>query len=187
MTLARGFLAIPVPQDVRPAIVALQSELAARGGNLRWAHPEMIHLTLHFFGRVTEENLEKIRASMLSVGLQKQPFQVAIQGLGVFPNRHRPRVLWLGLVPEEPLRALYTAWQEALRRNDMQPEAKPFTPHLTIGRFRQRSTELEKILADPAGTSFHAVLPVERLVLYESRLTPGRAEHIPVHSVFLGK
>lgn len=184
MTLERAFLAIPLAQPARQQIAEIQSELAPDLNKLRWTSPETVHLTLHFFGRLTEENLEKITASMLSVGAVTKPFQVGIQGLGVFPTLRRPRVLWLGLVPAVPLQSLHRSWHEALGRAGMPLAVKPFTPHLTIGRFRHRPEGLDRLLEKHADRCF-GHLPVDRLTLYESRLTPQRAEHIPVHSVFL--
>jgi len=186
MNLDRAFLAVPVPEQVCQAVAELQSQLASRTTNLRWVRPDSLHLTLHFFGRVAEENLEKIKASMLSVGLRTEPFQVDIRGLGVFPNSRRPRVLWLGLEPEEPLMALSAAWQEALSPTGLPPGDRPFSPHLTIGRFRQRGNRPDTLLSGQGDHPLIGTLPVDRLVLYESRLTPRRAEHRPVHSVSLG-
>lgn len=187
MNLGRGFLAVPVPSQIQRAVAELQVQLSSRLENLRWVHPDSVHLTLHFFGVIREENLEKIKVSMLSVAIGTEPFQVDIQKLGVFPNVHRPRVLWLGVNPQEPLLALHGAWRTALEQAGLHPEGGVFSPHLTIGRFRRRGNSLETLLADQAGISRLGLLPIDRLVLYESHLTPRRAKHVPVHSVRLGR
>ena len=184
MTLDRAFLAVPLSQSTCERIAEIQSELAQDIRPLRWAHPETLHLTLHFFGKLSEENLEKVRVSMLSVGFEKKPFQVEIQGLGVFPSRRSPRVLWLGLTPAEHLQSLHRIWYEALFQTGLRLANKTFAPHLTIGRFHRKAHGLETQLDLQADRKFGS-LPVDRLVLYESRLTPQRAEHITLETVAL--
>ncbi len=184
MTLDRAFLAVPLSAASRDLMTEIQARLAAGSKALRPVHPATLHLTLHFFGRLTEENLEKLKVSMLSVSVQAKPFEVDIQGLGVFPDLRRPRVLWLGLTPVEPLRSLHQCWRDALGRAGLPLAGKPYTPHLTIGRFRQRPEGLEVLLEAYAKRRFGR-LTVDRLVLYESRLSPQGAEHMPVHDVHL--
>lgn len=185
-SLDRVFLAIPIEASAQPVIAAFQSRLAESLGKLRWVRPDTLHLTLQFFGRTTEENLEKIKASMLSVGLRSKPFNVTISGLGVFPNLRRPRVLWMGFQPEEPLKELHALWTQALLQAGLAIENKSFSPHLTIGRFRQGESGSERRLTELAKSVPVVALTVNKLVLYESHLKAQGAEHIPIHQVKLG-
>lgn len=182
----RTFLAIPLPPSLQRRIAALQGELSASVRGIRWTRPETIHLTLRFFGATDRNDLEKIRACMLSNRLRMPPFQVDLAGLGAFPDQRRPRVLWLGLAPEEPLRTLFEACEAELRRAGLPAEPRGFTPHLTIGRFRERGPDLEQTLAAASGQPL-GHLPVDRLVLYESRLRPEGASHIPLFTVPLAQ
>jgi len=178
----RAFLAVPLPAALQQAILRLQRELAPRVGDLRWARPETLHLTLRFFGRITEEQLEKIAPSVLSVGVRQAPFEVRVRGLGAFPDPRRPRVLWLGLDPARPLHALYAECQAQLAAAGIAAEPRQFSPHLTLGRYRQRAAGLADLVAAYADRDL-GPLPVEQLVLYESRLLPSGARHIPLHSI----
>jgi 2'-5' RNA ligase len=182
MPSVRAFLAIPLPEPLQRRIATLQSELASTLPGIRWVRPATIHLTLRFFGETGADDLEKIRASMLSVKLGINPCQIDLQGLGAFPDRRRPRVVWIGLAPPEPLLSLQQRCEEALGRAGISREPRPFAPHLTIGRFRVRGPDLTALLAGQDGRRF-GTMPLAQLVLYESRLRPDGARHIPLFTV----
>ena len=182
MTTVRAFLAVPLPPSVQQAVQAVQNSLSAEIPGIRWTRPETLHLTLHFFGDIGTDALEKVRASMLSVKLREKAFQVDVQGLGAFPDQRRPRVVWLGLTPPEPLRTLQRTCMEELGRRGFAAEPRPFAPHLTIGRFRERGPDLAALLGRDADRPCGR-LPVDRLVLFESRLLPGGARHTPLFTV----
>lgn len=182
MATLRAFLAVPLPPLLQRQIAALQKDLTRAMPGIRWTRPETVHLTLHFFGETPTDALEKIRASMLSVKLLEKAFQVDVLGLGAFPDRHRPRVVWLGLTPAEPLRALHQTCQTELAQAGFLTESRAFAPHLTIGRFRDRAPDLGDLLASQSECRLGA-LPIGELVLFESRLLPGGARHTPIFTV----
>lgn len=184
MCSVRAFLAVPLPPGLKEAIGTLQKTLRTGIPEARWTHPENLHLTLHFFGETTQESLEKIRVSMLSVKGCQRPFTVDVIRLGAFPGPHRPRVIWLGLEPGEPLRQLHERCLSALHAGGVATEQRPYSPHLTIGRMRQQKPDLAEHCRSVARTAIGR-LPVDRLILYESRLHPGGAEHIPLFTVNL--
>lgn len=182
MTTVRAFLAVPLAPPLQQEIARLQQELSKDLPGIRWTRPDTVHLTIRFFGDVTTDALENIQASMLSVKLRQKAFPVDVLGLGTFPDRRRPRVAWLGLTPAEPLRNLQQACEEELGRHGFATESRPFAPHLTIGRFRERGPDLTSLLGRYAQRSLGR-LPVARLVLFESRLLPGGARHTPLFTV----
>lgn len=182
MSSARVFLAVPLPPQIKASICAAQRNLQTQIPGVRWVRPENLHLTLHFFGETTQESLEKIKVSVLSVKHCQRPFMVEIKGLGAFPNRHRPRVLWFDLEPKGPLRQLHRDCQKFLRQAGVVSESRSYSPHLTIGRLRQSETDLTDICRS-VGQRLVGQLPVDRLVLFESRLHSDGAEHIPLLTV----
>jgi 2'-5' RNA ligase len=187
MSSVRAFLAIPLPQQLKDAVKTLQRNLQAQIPDARWVRPENLHLTLHFFGDVEQETLEKIKVSVLSVKGCKRPFPVEVKGLGAFPNRHRPRILWLDLEPKNQLRKLYENYREQLQHVGLDTGSRPYSPHLTIGRLRQRKSCLTDLIALTASIGGKRVgqFSVDRLILFESRLRADGAEHIPLLTVNL--
>ena len=179
MSSVRAFIAVPLPDALKAALATLYARLGKQIPDARWSRPESLHLTLRFFAEATQEDLEKIRVSMLSIEGCQRAFEVSATGLGSFPDPRRPRVLWVGLRPVAPLQGLYWRIQSALALAGIPKEPRPFSPHLTIGRLRQTGPDLSLKLTR-AATQRYGGFPVDQLVLYESRLHPGGAEHIPL-------
>jgi 2'-5' RNA ligase len=184
MTSLRTFLGVPLTAELQEGIRSLQTGLMSRIRDIRWSRPENLHLTLHFFGETAQENLDKIRASMLSVMHCHRPFRVDVIGLGAFPSLRRPRVIWLGLNQQSWLRQLHRDCRRALHEAGLVTDARPYSPHLTIGRARQQASDLT-VLGDEFDNRLIGHLTVDRLILYESRLQPGGAEHIPLFTIRL--
>ncbi|MBE0598659.1 MAG: RNA 2',3'-cyclic phosphodiesterase [Desulfuromonadales bacterium] len=185
MPSLRAFLAVPLPAELVRQAQELCRHLQAKLPGVRWVRPEAMHLTLRFFPDLPEESLEKIGEVMLSVGRLHSPFQVTVTGVGAFPSPARPRVIWLGITDCQPLLELYSTLDQSLERVGFPGEDRSFSPHLTLGRSRGplpgARTVLERYHERAYGT-----LEVERLVLFESRLQPSGALHLPRKTALLG-
>lgn len=184
MSSLRAFLAVPLTAELEEAIRSLQRGLMMRIRDIRWSRPENLHLTLHFFGAIEQENLEKIKVSMLSVKHCHRPFQVDVIGLGAFPSLRRPRVIWLGLEPRSRLVHLHRDCCRTLHEAGLVSSSRPYSPHLTIGRAKKQVADLTT-LGNEFGDRMIGHLPIDRLTLYESRLRPDGAEHLPLFTTRL--
>jgi 2'-5' RNA ligase len=184
MDKIRTFIAIPLSDAIRDTVDKVQRELAEALRDIRWVRPETIHLTLAFLGDISQEFLEKIGNSMLSIGRSFAPFEVRIADLGAFPSRTRPRVIWLGVERCAPLMQLQAMLADNLAALDLPGEDRPYSPHLTLGRSRRPDPAAGRILESRAALQIGS-LPVDRMVLYESRLQPGGAVHLPRQTVIL--
>ena len=184
MSSVRAFLAIPLPEQLQQSISALQKDLQAAIPEVRWTRHENLHLTLHFLGEIEQETLERLKVSMLSVRGCQRPFQVEVKGLGAFPSPQRPRVIWIGLEPRAQLEQLHRATARCLRQTELALDSRPYSPHLTIGRLRRAPPDLTELFRSASQNTI-ARLTVDRVVLYESRLRPEGAQHIPLLTVKL--
>ena len=104
--------------------------------NARWLGEDGLHLTLAFIGEVDRSAQRRIEAALADV---TAPIPgIELHGLGCFPPRGAPRVLWTGASPKEELASLAQAVRRALgRAGDWHPSDRRFTPHVTIARFRR--------------------------------------------------
>lgn len=178
MKLIRSFIAIPLPESLCQKLATLQQNLREEMPELRTPSAQNLHLTLIFLGGQSEEQLAKISQFMLSVVDSQVAFSLNIQGLGSFPGRKRPRVVWLGVQPPESLLSLQGKLSSGLAKLGYPGEKTPYRPHLTLGRFRRPPTDTA-ILYHRQDLDF-GPLKVESIVLYSSRLTPQGAVHQPL-------
>lgn len=155
MTLIRTFLAVELERDLRQAIRrtqnSLRQELARTWPDLhlQWVRLESMHLTLKFLGDVEESRMPEIVERLKAVVLPHEPFLLNVERLGVFPDLRAPRVLWVGLAGMiDRLIRLVEAIERDLADIGFPSERKPFSPHITVARIKQRSHEVGKAFAD---------------------------------------
>ncbi len=181
-TLTRTFIAIPLHTATLNTIESIQQQLSSDLPDIRWTQRDNLHLTLHFLGDISEENLEKAAKIMVSVGSLFAPFSLTLMEIGAFPLTDRARVVWIG-VQSSILGELHHTLQEQFIAAGFPLEHRPFRPHITIGRSR-RSTR--RILSLPRHTIADTTR-VDELVLFESHLQPTGAKHLPRQTVRLAE
>lgn len=178
----RLFVAITPPDFIRIELASLQTRIPG----VRWIPHRQIHLTLKFAGHLSDE-----KRNLLKEGLRKipfHPFELQIEGVGRFPQKGSPRILWAG-VRETPSShpVLATLRKEVVRIAEeagAEPESKPWIPHLTLARINTRQAD------DPGRLRSEVVsflerhqslrtspFTVERITLYESRISPTGVEY----------
>ena len=142
MELVRSFIAIELPADVRAGLASIEEKLKVRRHSfVKWADTESIHLTLKFLGSVSGETIPEIVEAMSLVAQPVSPFTLQIGGTGAFPNWQRTQVVWVGVGGEMGrLATLQRELESALSPLGFPPESRPFSPHLTLGRLRERVT-----------------------------------------------
>ncbi|MGI8932236.1 MAG: RNA 2',3'-cyclic phosphodiesterase [Sphingomicrobium sp.] len=175
----RLFVALRPPREIRS--ICLNSTADGPRG-WAWQDESQLHVTLRYIGEVERPLAEDI-AAMLST-LHARPVELGLRGVGFFDQGPRG-VLFARAIPREPLAAIHSKIDRALIGVGLAPERRAFLPHITLARRRQDA-------ADPAAwLETHAALaappvPVEELILYESRLGRSGAHYEPVANYPLG-
>ena len=162
----RAFIALELDAGLRAALGGLTDDVRHRFAALRWVRPEDVHLTLRFLGDTSPSQVERLRESLGAAAARCPRAEVPVSGFGLFPEEGSPRVLWLGLELPEPMIALQAACEAAAVAAGFPPETRPFSPHLTLGRWRDRAPRPELPAADLGRTS------LDTLVLFRSQLHP---------------
>lgn len=184
--MIRAFIAIDIDPQVRENITRAIGQLRSRVLEVRWIAPANFHLTLKFLGDIEQTQIEAIGAA-LEERLRPFPrFTINAKGLGVFPDLRRPRIMWIGLAGNE-LTTLAAQVELALLPLGFAPEKRNFTPHLTIGRWRQTdrpSKTLGQDLESLKDYQFGAS-NVDEVILFQSVLKPEGAIYTRAKSVTL--
>ncbi len=193
MPTLRLFAALELPSPLRRQLADLIAALgeAMPRGAVRWVRADGIHLTLKFYGEVPAGQAPAIQASLRQAAAGAASLKLELDGLGTFPNSARPRVIWVGLQGDlDRLGALQRAVEKASVPLGFEPEARGFTPHLTLGRVNPGwqpadQQKLREAIArlDP---SLHGAFAAETLSLMQSDLRPGGAVYTCLLAVPLG-
>ena len=185
--MIRTFIAVEIDQLIIQRITSVIDQLAPRLKSIRWVGTGNFHLTLKFLGAIDENKVEPIGA-VLTTALRPFPrLTINAKGVGVFPNPRRPRVLWVGLVGSQ-LESLKAKVDLALTPLGVAPEEKIFTPHLTIGRWRQGERPepaLEQELAKWREYEFGRST-IDEVIFFKSDLKPTGAIYQRLKLVGLG-
>lgn len=132
----RLFVAIALPPDIQEKL----SEISQGIQGVRWLYPEQRHLTLKFIGDVGREKVEGVQQILRGITIPK--FSLNWTGVGVFPLRGKPRILWVGLTREPALLALQRQVEAVLTEAKVgEPEIRPFDPHITLARLKDFSAK----------------------------------------------
>lgn len=127
--MTRAFIALPIPEDIRPQLRLLQAVLPLPA----WVEPEDFHLTLAFLGEQPDHVLQDIHEGLEALSMP--PFPLELSGCDTFGGA-KPRVIWAGVVPSEPLVRLQAKVAQVAVRAGVPIGTKGFVPHVTLGRFR---------------------------------------------------
>jgi len=170
----RAFVALEIDARLHEAIGELQARLRPRLGAIRLVRPEGIHLTLRFLGPTSPAQVEKLRPLLAAAAAACPPAEVRVSGLGTFPERGSPRVLWLGIEAPPPLLELQRACERAARAAGFEREDRPFNAHLTLGRWRDRAPR-----PDLPDTDL-GEMRLGTLVIFKHDLKPDGAVYAPL-------
>lgn len=167
----RLFVAIDLPELIKDHLFQLCSGLPGA----RWVVPEQLHLTLRFIGEVDGGLFRDILELLAEV--QAESFSLQLSGVGFFPPRGKPRVVWVGLQKNEPLRKLRSRIESRLVAFGLEPEGRKFSPHISLARLKNTSTVKVGRYLENHSLFSSVPFPVENFHLYSSVLGRRGAVH----------
>ena len=193
MSFLRTFIATDIPPVIQKSIQEQVNLLRNFLGDsaIRWVPVHNIHITLKFLGDVLPARVDALQKNIKAEVDSHSTFDIHIKGLGSFPNSKRARVLFIGIQASVELEALQRGIESACGRIGFKSEARPFSPHLTIGRVRQRISKpdqqkiyeiLRDVKIDALGTA-----SVDSVNLYKSKRKANGAVYTKLFSAPLQK
>jgi 2'-5' RNA ligase len=164
--MIRLFAALCTPHHIAEGLKACQQGLRSA----RWSEPENLHITLRFFGAVSEPIAERLDDWLAQI--RQAPFDVRLEGAGVQDRDDRRPALFAAAAPLDPLKRLAGKCETAARKAGLAPDARTYRPHLTLA-----------YLSEPPGPAVAAWVSAHNLL----RSPPWRAERFFLYSSRLGR
>jgi RNA 2',3'-cyclic 3'-phosphodiesterase len=186
-TTMRVFVAVDPSEASRERIARTIEQLRALAPAAKWVGETALHVTLAFLGEIDAPRVPAIAASLAEAASRHASFELGVGGGGTFGRSLSAHVLWTGITAGAvPLGAVQHDVAAALALHGYPPEARPFTPHLTLARAREPR-------GDPAfGRCSAAIDPdlgtstISALTLYESVSAGRGARYIELAALPFG-
>ena len=179
----RTFIALPLPDEWIGVLAETIEDLSrALPTGVRWVSPAGIHLTLKFLGPTDSRIVPRILDAITEDFADASSPVLSLSALGTFPASRNPRVIWAGVSGgTEGLEDLHRRAEHAVSGLGWSQDGRPFRPHLTLGRVRDRVNARQREAISHAVA--RARLPAFRswrpdtVRLYRSVLTPRGARY----------
>lgn len=175
----RTFIALDIPDNIKEKIFIYFDKEREKWREMKWVEKENLHITLKFLGEVEEEKIPLISKILDDVSKRFESFNLKLDKVGFFPSLKSPRVLWVGVYPEENVKKLFDFLEKELEKLGFERERREFHPHITVARFKKRN--IFKMEEKKLGDSFKA----NEVVLFKSNLTPDGPIYTPLKKVRL--
>lgn len=159
--MLRLFAAIPIPDEIAARLAALQKGVPGA----RWRPRENLHLTLRFFGDVSEIAAEDLDAELATIRVK--PFEISLKGAGSFGGAD-PHAIWMGVEAHPSLIMLARACDRAARRAGLKTEARRYMPHVTMAYLGKSDLDRVKAFERRCALFRTPAFTVDRFHLYSS-------------------
>jgi 2'-5' RNA ligase len=169
--MPRLFVAIDPPLGIRERLGALCTGLPGA----RWVEPEQLHLTLRFIGDVDGSELTSVREALAEV--RAEALSMQLEGIGFFPPRGNPRVVWVGIRKNEHLLRLHNRIESVLVRAGLAPEDRKYSPHITLARLKNTPASRIGAYLAQYGLFSTEEFQANEFLLYSSVLNSKGARH----------
>ena len=192
MEQIRSFIAIELPDELKLKLGQLKARLqSGEQSPVKWVDPDSIHLTLKFLGNIASDRIGEITGALEQAARTVPPFRLEVKDLGAFPNLKRVQVVWVGISGQmDKLGQLQQGIESNLAQLGFTSESRPFTPHLTLARLRDRVPleERQRFGQLIGETTFEAgTIKVDAVSLMRSQLTREGAIYNRISSASLKK
>jgi 2'-5' RNA ligase len=171
----RLFVSVDLPAEIRRTLFGWLPSLP----HLRYEKEEKLHLTLLFLGECDDDQIDSIKQRLRTIDFE--PFWITVRGIGAFPYRKNPRVLWAGVEKSDELNDLQRQVRGLLSAFVNQKGNPPFKPHITLARtkkgFSEQATENLFKMTEPLSVKIQSV------TLKKSELTDEGSIHFVLEKI----
>jgi 2'-5' RNA ligase len=160
--------------DLPAAVVRNLEELLRRlkpSARINWSPPANLHVTTKFIGEWPEARLSELKNALAGIP-SREALEVAIRGVGFYPNPHAPKIFWCG-IQAAGLDQLARETDDATAALGVARENRAYSPHLTLARIKDRieMQPLREAIASLESVEFGG-FTARSFYLYQSTLKP---------------
>ncbi len=183
--MVRTFIAIVIPKPWIDYLSQVERDLKGRMSGLSWVKPDNMHITIRFLGDLDESGVGRAGESARRGAEGKRPFRARLGAPGAFPSMTCPRILWVGLSEGvQDAEALAGSVNQRLSEDGFVPLDKPFRPHITLARVRERAQGVESFRRYAPPPPPEGAL-LDRIVVMKSDLHPAGARYTALEEIRL--
>ena len=171
----RLFIAALLPEEIRLRVGEYVDSLKPNIHGVKWERYEKLHITLKFLGEAGDSAAAELSGTLENICLKYSPFQTNITRFGGFPNLEKPRVLFVGLSPNEGLSLLKNDIESELEAFGFKTENRRFIPHITVGRVKNKFG-----IKSPVPIPEKIAFDISRIALIKSELNNKGSVYTPL-------
>ena len=180
----RTFVAVNVSSDTTKAAQRMMRQIDDAEIGAKCVQTPNMHIALKFLGEVQIEDAPEICKAVGRAAQGMLSFMIECGGLDAFPERSRPRTVWMGVqTGVTAIRQLQERVDVETRHIGYHGETRQFHPHLTLARIRSTVEQAEPLQAIfnkyPVGTDSDSTTIVttetwvDEVIVYASIMERG--------------
>ena len=144
----RTFVAVNVSSGTTKAAQRMMRQIDETEIGAKCVRTSSMHIALKFLGEVQLEETPEICKAVGRAAQGMLSFMIECGGLDAFPERSRPRTVWMGVqTGVTALRQLQQRVDDETRHIGYHGETRQFHPHLTLARIRSTAEQANPLQA----------------------------------------
>ncbi len=171
----RVFTALEITPEGQHLLSAQTEPLRKAFPRLKWVARESLHVTLSFFGELSDERVKRVVSLFEAAKVSLPAFPLTVRGIGVFPRKGPARVVFAEIKEGQQECSTLFLEESEIFREIIPRQRTEYTPHITLARVRKgvRWPSPGKNRTVPAGKLY-----IDRIVLYQSILDRTGASYV---------
>ena len=173
--MARIFLALTPNKDLNDQIIELKKELkntVLSEADINWQKNSDHHLTINFVGAMEPEQIEEMYVGIEQINFMSH-LQIDLSAVSFFPNEESQLLVALAR-PTNQLQKIFERIDEVVTRIGFGSSLKTFRPHITLGRFKDKSRPQYTF---EEFSEINISSRINMLDVYESEFDQGRTNY----------
>ncbi len=183
--MIRAFVGFFTTKRIYEHVERLEEEFkgAMKG---KWVDIQNLHMTLQFLGNIDEEKAVEVIKNIQNITERFAPFSIKYRSIGAFPSIEKARILWIGVGDgSNKLKAMAKEIKKINKRSGINPDSKPFHPHVTVCRIKEADgKKVSRIIKKYRNYNFGEDF-VNKIALIKSTLTPVSPVYTIIEEFYL--